>query len=77
MSSRRKKRKNGSKRKAPPPVVRLDAEAQKRREVLEEMERMSTDELVELAVRAGILDENHKLTAPYRGDEPSACRPTD
>jgi len=42
------------------------------------MERLSADELVELAIRAGILTEDGKLAPPYRDDaEPSACRPTD
>ena len=57
---------------------RLDEETRRRRAVLEEMERMSPDELVELAIRAGILTEDGKLAPPYRDDaEPSACRPTD
>jgi hypothetical protein len=74
--SRKKKtpRKNGS---LETEVEHLDEETLKRRQVLEEMEQMSADELVALAIRAGILDENHELTEPYRSDEPSACRPTD
>jgi hypothetical protein len=56
----------------------LDEDTRRRRRVLAEMEQMSNDELVQLAVRAGILTEDGQLPLPYRDDaEPSACRPTD
>ena len=39
---------------------------------------MSTKELFQIAVRAGIYTEDGQLTPPYRDDaEPSASRPTD
>jgi hypothetical protein len=61
-----------------PDAPGLDDDTRRRRRVLAEMEQMPADELVELAVRAGILTAQGELTAPYRDDaEPSACRPTD
>jgi len=38
---------------------------------------MSIEELRQLAIRAGIWDEDGNLTEHYVGDEPSATRPTD
>ena len=56
----------------------LDPETKRRREILAKAKKMSADELVQIAVRAGILTEDLELAAPYRDDsEPSACRPTD
>jgi len=61
-----------------PEAPGLDEDTRRRRRVLAEMEQMSGDELVQLAMRAGILTEDGRLTPPYRDDaEPSACRPTD
>jgi len=57
---------------------KLDEETLRRRAVLAEMQKMTPDELVALAIHAGILDENHQLTAPYRAESgPSGYRPTD
>jgi hypothetical protein len=56
----------------------LDEETRRRRNVLAKMEKASDDELVQVAVRAGILTKQLKLAAPYRDDaDPSDCRPTD
>ena len=69
---------NGKRPTLDPEAPGLDEDTRRRRRVLAEMEQMSTDELVRLAVRAGILTEEGQLTPPYRDDaEPSACRPTD
>jgi hypothetical protein len=47
------------------------------REALEDLQRMSVEELFALAVRAGIYTKDGQLTPPYRDDAPpSACRPT-
>ncbi len=71
-------KKNGRRAKITDEEEVLDEETCRRRAVLEEMEQMSADELVEIAIRAGILTEDGKLAPPYRDDaEPSACRPTD
>lgn len=56
----------------------LDDETRRRREALAKLEKMSPDELVQIAVRAGILSKQHKLTRPYRNTaRPSAARPKD
>lgn len=56
----------------------LDPDTRARRLVLAEMRAMTSEELFELAVRAGIYTKDGKLTAPYRDDAgPSASRPTD
>jgi len=69
---------NGKHPTLDPEAPGLDEDTRRRRRVLAEMEQMSADELVQLAVRAGILTEDGQLTPPYRDDaEPSACRPTD
>jgi len=69
---------NGKRPTLDPEAPGLDAETRRRRRVLAEMEQMSPDELLSLAVRAGILTEDGQLTPPYRDDaEPSACRPAD
>ena len=69
---------NGKPPTLDPEAPGLDEDTRRRRRVLAEMERMSADELVSLAVRAGILTQDRKLAPPYREDaEPSACRPTD
>jgi len=61
-----------------PEAPGLDEDTRRRRRVLAQMEQMTPDELVQLAVRAGILTKDGELTPPYRDDgEPSACRPTD
>ncbi len=67
------KRNDGDGKKMP-----LDPETKRRREILAKAKKMSADELVQIAIRAGILTEDHELAEPYRDDaEPSACRPTD
>lgn len=59
-------------------AVVLDAATQARRKVLEKMQGWSSKQLFDLAVRAGIYEENGKLAAPYRGDaDPSGSRPKD
>lgn len=61
-----------------PKGARLDDETRARREVLAQMREMSTAELFDLAVRAGIYTKQGKLPEPYRDDSaPSAARPTD
>ena len=56
----------------------LDEETRRRRRVLAKMQRMTPDQLFQLAVRAGIYTKDGKLTPPYRDDAaPSASRPTD
>jgi hypothetical protein len=71
--------KNGKpKLKLDPNAPGLDDETRRRRRALAEMQRMSPQELFQLAVRAGIYTKKGKLTKPYRHDAPpSACRPTD
>jgi hypothetical protein len=64
--------------KLDPDAPGLDAETRRRRRVLAEMQRMTPEQLFELAVRAGIYTKAGKLTKHYRADgEPSAHRPTD
>jgi len=63
--------------KLDPNAPGLDEETRQRRRVLAEMQQMSPEELHQAMVSAGIYTEDGKLTAPYRGDEPSAYRPTD
>jgi hypothetical protein len=47
------------------------------RKALEDMQRMSVEELFALAVRTGLYTPDGELTPPYRDDAPpSACRPT-
>ncbi len=56
----------------------LDEETRRRRRALAALETMTTAELFQVAVRAGIYTKDGTLAAPYRDDaEPSACRPTD
>lgn len=56
----------------------LDEMTRKRRRALVSMQQMSTEELLRLAVRAGIYTKKGKLKKPYRKDaEPSASRPAD
>lgn len=56
----------------------LDEDTRRRRRVLAEMQRMSRQELFQLAVRAGIYTKKGKLTKEYRDSAaPSASRPTD
>ena len=70
---------NGEKRIAlDPDAPGLDEDTRQRRQALAEMQKMSVEELFQLAVRAGIYTEDGQLTPPYRDDaEPSASRPTD
>ena len=69
---------NGKKPTLDPDAPGLDEETRRRRRVLAEMEQLSTEEVFQLMVRAGIYTADRQLTAPYRDDaEPSACRPTD
>ena len=63
--------------KLDPEAPGLDEETRRRRRVLVEMQKMSAEELFRSMVRAGIYTEDGELTAPYRGEEPSAYRPTD
>jgi hypothetical protein len=56
----------------------LDDETRRRRKALAELQQLSTEELFQLAVRAGIYTQDGQLTEHYRDDaEPSASRPTD
>jgi hypothetical protein len=56
----------------------LDKDTRARRRVLAEMQRMTSKEIFDLAVRAGIYTKTGKLTKHYRSDgEPSKYRPTD
>jgi hypothetical protein len=69
---------NGKKPTLDPDAPGLDEETRRRRRVLAEMEQLSTEEVFQLMVRAGIYTVDGQLTPPYRDDaEPSACRPTD
>jgi hypothetical protein len=61
-----------------PEAPGLDDDTRARRRILAEMQKMSPQELFELAVRAGIYTPDGRLTPPYRPDgEPSKHRPTD
>ncbi len=61
-----------------PEAPGLDEDTRQRRRSLAELQRLSIDELFQVAVRAGIYTPDGELTPPYRDDgEPSACRPTD
>jgi hypothetical protein len=69
---------DGKKPTLDPDAPGLDEETRRRRRVLAEMEQLSTEEMFQLMVRAGIYTADGQLTPPYRDDaEPSACRPTD
>lgn len=57
-----------------PEAPGLDEDTRRRRRVLAEMQQMSVEELFQNAVLAGIYTADGQLTAPYRGDEPSAYR---
>ncbi len=46
--------------------TKLDSNDVKRRKALEEMEKMSADEIFDLAVRAGIYTNDGELTPPYK-----------
>jgi hypothetical protein len=64
--------------KLDPNAPRLDEMTRRRRRALVKMQQMSADELLALAVQAGIYTKNGRVAAPYRADaEPSATRPTD
>ena len=61
-----------------PEAPGLDEKTRRRRRILAEMEQMSTEEIFQLMVRAGIYTPDGQLTEHYRDDaEPSASRPTD
>ena len=67
-----------SKLRLDPSAPGLDDMTRRRRRALAEMQRMSPQELFQLAVRAGIYTKKGKLTKQYRSDAaPSASRPTD
>ncbi|MBX3225747.1 MAG: hypothetical protein KIT84_30780 [Labilithrix sp.] len=56
----------------------LDEMTRRRRRALAAMQKMTTEELFGLAVRAGIYTRSGKLAKPYRASsEPSASRPAD
>jgi hypothetical protein len=64
--------------KLDPNAPGLDEMTRRRRRVLADMQRMSPQQLFQLAVRAGIYTENGNLTKHYKDTaEPSASRPTD
>lgn len=64
--------------KLDPDAPGLDPETRRRRRVLAELQRMTPQQLFELAVKAGIYTKSGKLTKHYRDDgEPSAYRPTE
>lgn len=61
-----------------PDAPGLDEDTRQRRRALAELQKLSAEELFQVAVRAGIYTEDGQLAPPYRDDsEPSACRPTD
>jgi len=61
-----------------PDAPGLDEDTRQRRRALVELQKLSAEELFQVAVRAGIYTEDGQLAPPYRDDgEPSACRPTD
>jgi hypothetical protein len=70
---------NGKQRSAlDPDAPGLDEDTRQRRQALAELQKLSVEELFQVAVRAGIYTEDGQLAPPYRDDaEPSACRPTD
>ena len=48
------------------------------RRALTELQKLSIEELFQVAVAPGICTQDGQLTSPYREDgEPSGCRPTD
>lgn len=56
--------------------AKLDEATKERRQVLANMEKMSPDELFQIAVRAGIYTKDGKVEAPYREDAaPSVYQP--
>lgn len=61
-----------------PDAPGLDDMTRRRRRALAAMQRMTTDELFGLAVRAGIYTKSGRLAKPYRpSSEPSAARPAE
>lgn len=63
-----------------PEAPNLDEDTRRRRRILAKMENISTKELFDLAIRAGIYAPDGELTEHYRDDESkniSACRPAD
>lgn len=61
-----------------PQAPDLDEETRKRRRALARMQKMSPQDLLDLAIRAGIYTSDGALAAPYRADaDPSATRPED
>jgi hypothetical protein len=69
---------NGKAPTLDPEAPGLDEDTRRRRRTLVDLQKLSIDELFQVAVRAGIYTKDGELTPPYRDDgEPSACRPTD
>lgn len=61
-----------------PEAPELDKDTRRRRWALAELQKLSIEELFQVAVRAGIYTPEGQLTSPYRDDgEPSGCGPTD
>lgn len=61
-----------------PDAPGLDEDTRRRRRALAELQKLSIEELFQVAVRAGVYTKDGELAAPYRDDgEPSGCRPTD
>jgi len=68
---KRAAKKAAAKRRLPPDLIAT-------RKALALAEKMSDEEIFQIAVRAGIYTKNGRLRKPYRDDEnPSDCRPTD
>ena len=68
---KRAAKKTAAKRRLPPDLVAM-------RKALAAAEKMTDEELFQIAVRAGIYTKKGRLRKPYRDDQnPSACRPTD
>ena len=59
------------KNKLDPNEPGLDADTKARREILAEMQKMSPEEIFQLAVRTGIYTPDGKLTPEYGGEEPT------
>lgn len=56
-------------------IERLDSATLARRAVLSKMEKMTRQELFQLAVRAGIYTSDGKLTPPYRAEDSVGRQP--
>jgi hypothetical protein len=65
-------------KKTAKPKRRVPADIVATRRALALAEKMTDEELFQIAVRAGIYTKSGRLRKPYRDDQnPSACRPTD